>query len=75
MRTEDIFDIDPFEQETESKPKKKPAKTPKLAKASEQLNMLSACEAIINLLSDSGLSAAALKKAKPYLKYVAENSN
>ena len=72
MSKKDIFDIDYFEQETESKPKKKPAKSPKLAKANEQLNMLSACEAIIDLLSDSGLSAIAFKKAKPYLKYVAE---
>lgn len=72
MSKKDIFDIDYFEQEVESSPKKQPAKSPKLAKAHEQLNMLSACEAIVDLMSGSGLSAAALKKAKPYLKYVAE---
>ena len=72
MRKNDIFDIDFFDEDTEPKPQKKPAKRPKLAKVNEELSMLSACDAIVDIMSDSGLSATALKKAKPYLKYVAE---
>ena len=72
MRKNDIFDIDFFDEDTELKPQKKPAKRPKLAKVNEELSMLSACDAIVDIMSDSGLSATALKKAKPYLKYVAE---
>lgn len=72
MRKDDIFDIDFFDEDTEPKPQKKPAKRPKLAKVHEELSMLSACDAIVDIMSDSGLSAAALKKAKPYLRYVAE---
>ena len=72
MRKNDIFDIDFFDEDTEPKPQKKPAKRPKLAKVNEELSMLSACDAIVDIMSDSGLSAVALKKAKPYLRYVAE---
>lgn len=72
MRKNDIFDIDFFDEDTEPKPQKKPAKRPKLAKVHEELSMLSACDAIVDIMSDSGLSAVALKKAKPYLRYVAE---
>ena len=72
MRKDDIFDIDFFDDDTEPKSKKKPAKRPKLAKVHEELSMLSACDAIVDIMSDSGLSAVALKKAKPYLRYVAE---
>ena len=72
MRKDDIFDIDFFDDDTEPKPKKKPAKRPKLTKVNEELSMLSACDAIVDIMSDSGLSAVALKKAKPYLRYVAE---
>ena len=72
MRKNDIFDIDFFDEDTEPKPQKKPAKRPKLAKVNEELSMLSACDAIVDIMSDSGLSATALKKAKPYLRYVAE---
>ena len=72
MRKDDIFDIDFFDDDTEPKPKKKPAKRSKLAKVHEELSMLSACDVIVDIMSDSGLSATALKKAKPYLKYVAE---
>ena len=72
MRKNDIFDIDFFDDDTEPKPKKKPAKRPKLANVHEELSMLSACDAIVDIMSDSGLSATALKKAKPYLRYVAE---
>ena len=72
MRKHDIFDIDFFDDDTKSKTKKKPAKSPKLAKTRNELNMLSACDAIVDIMSDSGLSEVPLKKAKPYLKYVAE---
>ena len=72
MRKNDIFDIDFFDDDTEPKSKKKPAKRPKLANVHKELSMLSACDVIVDIMSDSGLSATALKKAKPYLKYVAE---
>ena len=72
MSKDNIFDIDYFNEEKEAKPKKKPAKHPKLASVGEALDMLSACDAIVDIMTDSGLSASALKKAKPYLKFVAE---
>ena len=74
METRSPFDDDYGYYEADNKPAKTGRKKKKacLVDPNEQLTMLTACEAIVQIMDGSGLSKTALKKAQPYLKYVAE---
>ena len=60
---------DPFDMPAKTGRKRK---NTSLVSPKEELTMLTACEAIVQLMENSGLSKATLKKAQPYMKYVAE---
>lgn len=74
MKEKSPFDDDYDYYEADYKPAKTDRKKKKacLVDPKEGLTMLTACEAIVQIMEGSGLSKTALKKAQPYLKYVAD---
>ena len=67
METKCPFDDDYGYYEADNKPAKTGRKKKKacLVDPNEQLTMLTACEAIVQIMDGSGLSKTALKKAQP----------